>query len=64
MVLLSIIIPVYNEEATGGALKACKGMAIKEVPIRYIARSRKDGKKIKWSTALAMFGQIIKYRFK
>jgi len=41
-----------------------KGIRIKEVPIAYTARSREAGKKIKWSTALIMFWQIIKYRFK
>ncbi len=40
-----------------------KGLLIKEVPIHYVARSRSEGKKIKWSTALAMFWMIIKYRF-
>jgi len=40
-----------------------RGCAIKEVPIDYTARSRKAGKKIKWSTALEMFWPIIKYRF-
>ncbi len=40
-----------------------RGYAIKEVPIDYTARSRKAGKKIKWTTALEMFWPIIKYRF-
>jgi len=40
-----------------------RGFAIKEVPIDYTARSRKAGKKIKWSTALEMYWPIIKYRF-
>jgi glycosyltransferase involved in cell wall biosynthesis len=40
-----------------------KGHTIKEVPISYVARSRAEGKKIKWTTALAMFCSIIKYRF-
>lgn len=40
-----------------------KGLSIKEVPIRYAARSRAAGKKIKWSTALGMFWPIIAYRF-
>ncbi len=38
------------------------GFTIVEVPIDYTARSRKAGKKIKWSTALEMYWQIIKYR--
>ena len=37
-----------------------KGCSIKEVPISYVARSRAEGKKIKWSTALSMFWTIIK----
>ena len=40
-----------------------RGFKIKEVAIDYTARSRKDGKKIKWSTAVEMFWPIIKYRF-
>ena len=40
-----------------------RGFTIKEVAIDYTARSRKAGKKIKWSTALEMFWPIIKYRF-
>ena len=40
-----------------------KGIPIKEVSINYVARSRAAGKKIKWSTALAMYWPIIKYRF-
>ncbi len=39
-----------------------RGYTIKEVAIDYTARSRKSGKKIKWSTALEMFWPIIKYR--
>jgi glycosyltransferase involved in cell wall biosynthesis len=40
-----------------------RGYLIKEVPIDYTARSREEGKKINWSTALEMFWPIIKYRF-
>ena len=40
-----------------------KGVRIKEVPIEYIARSRRDGKKIRWMTALEMYWRIIKYCF-
>ena len=40
-----------------------RGYTIKEVAIDYTARTRKAGKKIKWSTALEMYWQIIKYRF-
>ncbi len=40
-----------------------KGLSIQEVPINYVARSRRAGKKIRWTTALEMFWPIIKYRF-
>ncbi|MFH0791560.1 MAG: glycosyltransferase family 2 protein [Candidatus Omnitrophota bacterium] len=40
-----------------------KGMRIKEVPIEYVARSYREGKKIRWITALEMYWPIIKYRF-
>jgi glycosyltransferase involved in cell wall biosynthesis len=40
-----------------------KGLTIKEVPITYTPRSRAEGKKINWRTAVSMFWQIIKYRF-
>ena len=40
-----------------------KGVRIKEIPVEYIARSRKEGKKIRWGTAFEMYWQIIKYRF-
>jgi len=51
----------FETEFTVKALR--RGFAIKEVGIDYEARSRKDGKKIKWSTALEMFWPIIQYRF-
>ena len=41
-----------------------KGLSIHEVPISYVARSAKAGKKINWSTALKLYWQIIKHRFK
>ncbi|MDD5691132.1 MAG: glycosyltransferase family 2 protein [Candidatus Omnitrophica bacterium] len=40
-----------------------KGIRIKEVPIKYVARSHREGKKISWLTALEMYWPIIKYRF-
>ena len=40
-----------------------KGLAIKEIPIHYTARTREQGKKIRWSTALQMFWPIVRYRF-
>lgn len=51
----------FETEFTVKLLK--KGFTIKEVAIDYTARSRKAGKKIKWTTALEMFWPIIKYRF-
>jgi glycosyltransferase involved in cell wall biosynthesis len=39
-----------------------RGYTIKEVAIDYTARTRKAGKKIRWSSALEMFWPIIKYR--
>jgi len=40
-----------------------RGIRIKEVPIEYAARSYREGKKIRWITALEMYWPIIKYRF-
>jgi hypothetical protein len=51
----------FETEATVKLLK--KGVRIIEVPINYVARTRQEGKKINWVTALEMFWQIIKYRF-
>lgn len=51
----------FETEFTVKVLK--RGCTIKEVAIDYNARSRKAGKKIKWTTALEMFWPIIKYRF-
>ncbi len=40
-----------------------KGLFIKEIPIHYAARTRQEGKKIRWGTALQMFWPILYYRF-
>jgi len=40
-----------------------KGLFIKEIPIHYAARTRQEGKKIRWATALQMFWPILRYRF-
>ena len=40
-----------------------KGLFIKEVPIHYAARTRQEGKKIRWGTALQMFWPILRHRF-
>lgn len=51
----------FETEVTTKLLR--RGIGIKEVPIQYTARSRRQGKKIRWSTAFEMYWQIIKYRF-
>ena len=50
----------FETEVTVKFLK--KGLTIKEVPIYYKARTRAQGKKINWSTAMEMYWPIIKYR--
>jgi hypothetical protein len=39
------------------------GNQIREVPIKYSARSYQQGKKIKFKDALAILQKIVKYRF-
>lgn len=51
----------FETEVTAKLLR--NGIKIKEVPIQYSARSRREGKKIRWGTAFEMYWQIIKYRF-
>lgn len=51
----------FETEVTAKLLR--KGVRIKEVPVQYTARSRSQGKKIRWGTAFEMYWQIIKYRF-
>jgi glycosyltransferase involved in cell wall biosynthesis len=51
----------FETEVTAKLVK--KGLKIIEVPIDYEARSVEQGKKINWSTALGMYGAIIKHRF-
>lgn len=51
----------FETEVTIKFLK--KGLKIKEIPIDYKARTREEGKKIRWSTALQMYWPILKYRF-
>jgi len=41
-----------------------KKLFIDEVPISYVARSRKAGKKINFSTALKLYWRIIQYRIR
>jgi len=52
----------FETEITAKLLN--KGYKIYEVPIRYTARSKTEGKKITWPKALQMFWGIIRYRFK
>ena len=40
-----------------------KGCRILEVPIHYKARTRAEGKKINWRTALQLYFGVFKYRF-
>ncbi|MDD4893925.1 MAG: glycosyltransferase family 2 protein [Candidatus Omnitrophica bacterium] len=51
----------FETEITVKFLK--KKLQIIEVPIRYSARTRGQGKKINWLTALEMYWPIIKFRF-
>jgi glycosyltransferase involved in cell wall biosynthesis len=39
-----------------------RGVKIIEVPIRYDARSHRQGKKIRWGTAIQMYWGMVKYR--
>jgi hypothetical protein len=51
----------FETEITAKLLN--RGYKIYEVPITYIARSRKEGKKITWAKALQMYWNIVKFRF-
>jgi len=42
---------------------AKRGIKIHEVPINYYPRSKKEGKKIKWSDGLKAAWTLIKYKF-
>jgi glycosyltransferase involved in cell wall biosynthesis len=50
----------FETEITSKLLK--RGHAIYEVPISYVARSKKEGKKITWMKAIEMYWGIIKWR--
>ncbi|MBG0768302.1 glycosyltransferase family 2 protein [Methanococcus maripaludis] len=41
-----------------------KGHKIKEIPINYYPRSKKEGKKIKWSDGVKAVETLLKWRFK
>ncbi|MFA5272308.1 MAG: glycosyltransferase family 2 protein [Candidatus Omnitrophota bacterium] len=51
----------FETEVTAKLIR--RGIRIKEVPVKYVARSYREGKKIRWATALEMYWPIIKYRF-
>lgn len=51
----------FDTEVTAKLLK--KGFRIKEIPIEYKARSRSQGKKITWGTALEAYGVLWKVYF-
>ena len=40
-----------------------RGYKIKEVPIRYYPRSKKEGKKIKWSDGIEAICLLVRYKF-
>lgn len=52
----------FEPEITSKLVKA--GHRIKEVPISYVSRSYKAGKKIGWHDGVVAIYTIIKYRFK
>ena len=51
----------FDAEITAKFLRL--GYAIEEVPVSYVGRSRADGKKMKWSSALHVLWNLLKYRF-
>jgi dolichol-phosphate mannosyltransferase len=40
-----------------------RGESIFEAPIRYYPRSKKEGKKIRWSDGLLAIWTLVKFRF-
>ncbi len=51
----------FCPEVTAKTLK--RGYKIQEVPIKYVARSIEEGKKIKWQDGFVAIWTLIKYRF-
>ncbi|MBQ7824341.1 MAG: glycosyltransferase family 2 protein [Bacteroidaceae bacterium] len=51
----------FCPEITAKVLK--RGYSIKEVPIKYYPRSKKEGKKIKWRDGIEAIYILFKYRF-
>jgi dolichol-phosphate mannosyltransferase len=52
----------WEPEVTAKILK--KGIKILEVPISYIPRTKKQGKKINWKDGILAIWTLFKYRFK
>ena len=51
----------FCPEVTAKILK--RGYPIQEVPIRYAPRSRREGKKIRWTDGMEAIWVLVKYRF-
>ncbi|RMF09704.1 MAG: glycosyltransferase family 2 protein [Candidatus Neomarinimicrobiota bacterium] len=52
----------FCPEVTALALR--KGYSIHEIPISYLPRSKKEGKKISWRTGVGAIYTLLKYRWK
>ncbi len=52
----------FDTEITAELLR--RGIKIQEVPIDYTARSRKEGKKITWLTAIESYFVLLKCKFR
>ncbi len=52
----------FEPDITSLLLKA--GCRIKEVPISYMPRTKKEGKKINWKDGIEAFWTLVKYRLK
>jgi dolichol-phosphate mannosyltransferase len=52
----------YCPEVTAKALRMKQ--TILEVPVDYVPRDKKAGKKIRWTDAPIAFWTLIRYRFK
>ena len=51
----------FETEVTAKLVR--RGLRIIEVPVDYLARTVKEGKKINWPKAMGMYAAIFKYRF-
>ncbi|MBF0522173.1 MAG: glycosyltransferase family 2 protein [Candidatus Omnitrophica bacterium] len=52
----------FETEITAKLVK--QGFPIVEVPIRYVARTKEDGKKITWGRAWTMYWEIIRNKYR